>query len=256
MDFRLFSQTNIDSQLSKLFTVLGSTAPDVIKEATSDSITQILQSFLKDPESFKQKPEVKYLGKVASEDNKLNIYSWNYQHVNHAYKYACILQYKTESDGIKVIVLEDNTKDIPENKTLKPGEWYGCLYYKIIVKTKRKKTYYTLLGWDGNNDMVARKVIDVLIFKSDNEPVLGAAVFKMEKGTQKRVVFKFAATGSMMLVYDPDYKRIIFDHLSPASPELKGQYRYYGSDFTYDGFKFKRGKWVFEEMLDPRNKDE
>ena len=157
---------------------------------------------------------------------------------------------------MEITVLKDTQNDIPENDVLKSDEWYGCLYYAVIVKTKRKKTYYTLLGWDGNNNIIARKIIDVLIFKPNNEPVLGASVFKMNRGTQKRVVFKFSATGSMVLVYDPEYKRIIFDHLSPAKPELEGQYQYYGSDFTYDGFKFRKGKWEFEEMLDPRNKND
>jgi hypothetical protein len=59
----------------------------------------------------------------------------------------------------------------------------------------------------------------------------------------------------MTLVWDEKYRRIIFDHLSPAYPELEGQYQFYGPDFSYDGFRYKKGKWVFEEMLDPRNRD-
>lgn len=251
----LLAQSPVDDDLNRQFKVLGSDMPEAIKKAASDSVELLLTPFLNQTGSFAVKPKVEHLGKISSEDGKLNVYSWNYQGDDLLYRYGCIIQHKTDDGKLEVTTLKDTQNDIPEHDVLKPDEWYGCLYYAVIAKTKRKKTYYTLLGWDGNNNIVARKVIDVLIFKPNNEPVLGASVFKMDRGTQKRVVFKFSATGSMVLVYDPEYKRIIFDHLSPAKPELEGQYQYYGSDFTYDGFKFKKGKWVFEEMLDPRNKD-
>ncbi|MFB6320106.1 hypothetical protein [Saccharicrinis sp. FJH54] len=250
------AQSPIDEALNRQFAVLGSGLPETAKKAASDSVGLLLSSYLKQPGSFHVKPMVDHLGKVSSADDKLNIYSWNYQGDEMLYKYGCVIQHKTGEGRMEITVLKDSRNNIPETEVLKAAEWYGCLYYAIVVKTKRKKTYYTLLGWDGYNNIVARKIIDVLIFKPEHEPVLGASVFKMDRGTQKRVVFRFSATGSMVLVYDPDYKRIIFDHLSPASPELEGQYQYYGSDFTYDGFKFKRGKWEFEEMLDPRNKND
>ena len=31
--------------------------------------------------------------------------------------------------------------------------WYGALYYKIIHSKKLGSNYYTLLGWDGNNNL-------------------------------------------------------------------------------------------------------
>lgn len=45
---------------------------------------------------------------------------------------------------------------------------------------------------------------------------------------------------------------IIFDHLSPASKAMEGQYQYYGPDFTYDGFVFEDGKWNLYSNLDLR----
>ena len=60
--------------------------------------------------------------------------------------------------------LTDKSADIknPENTVGEASKWYGMLYYKIVpVKIKRKK-YYTLLGWDGNDKITAKKIIDVL----------------------------------------------------------------------------------------------
>jgi hypothetical protein len=109
------------------------------------------------------------------------------------------------------------------------------------------------LGWDGYDNKIARKFIDILSFNSKGELEFGDALFKNTDRKLKRVVFSFGATGSMHLLYDKKYNKIIFDHLSPSRPEYEGDYRYYGPDFSYDGFKFSKGKWVFQEMLDPRN---
>ncbi|MBL7915546.1 MAG: hypothetical protein JNL49_10925, partial [Bacteroidia bacterium] len=55
------------------------------------------------------------------------------------------------------------------------------------------------------------------------------------------------------LRYEEKKKMFVFDHLSPASPSAKGQFRYYGPDFTYDGYRFKKGLWYYKSNLDMRN---
>ena len=57
----------------------------------------------------------------------------------------------------------------------------------------------------------------------------------------------------MSLRYEKKKKMIVFDHLSPSSPSLKGKYEYYGPDFTYDGFSFKKGIWHYRKNLEMRN---
>lgn len=248
------SAQSIVSKLNTYFQVLRSYSSNSEKAQASDSIALMLNTYLITNDSLIPNSLVANLGNIRSKDNKLTIYTWNYQQQNLAYKYGCVIQFK-DKDKTYVSVLEDTRNDIPLNKTLSKNEWYGCLYYAIITKTKRKKTYYTLLGWDGNNTIIARKIIDVLTFLPKGEPELGESIFKLKAKTQKRVVFQFSASGSMMLNYDERYKRILFDHLSPAQPEYEGKFEFYGSDFSYDGFKFQRNKWVFQEMLDPRNED-
>jgi hypothetical protein len=51
----------------------------------------------------------------------------------------------------------------------------------------------------------------------------------------------------------PEQELIVFDHLSPPDPKLKGQRDLYGPDLSYDGYKLKNGKWVYVENLDMRN---
>ncbi|HEX3387053.1 MAG TPA: hypothetical protein VHS53_17755, partial [Mucilaginibacter sp.] len=45
-----------------------------------------------------------------------------------------------------------------------------------------------------------------------------------------------------------------FDHLAPQDGRQKKHYDLYGPDLTYDGYRFKDGRWVYVENLDMRNK--
>jgi len=99
-----------------------------------------------------------------------------------------------------------------------------------------------------------KKVIDVLFFDQWDNITFGAPVFLDEnKKLKYRVVFEFSAQAVMLLRYEKKKKMIVFDHLSPTSPSAKGQFQYYGPDFTYDGFYFKKGIWNYRKNLDLRN---
>ena len=51
----------------------------------------------------------------------------------------------------------------------------------------------------------------------------------------------------MSLKYEDHYNRIIFDHLMPESPNLKGFYSFYVPDLSLDAFVLTGNKWVFKE---------
>jgi hypothetical protein len=69
-----------------------------------------------------------------------------------------------------------------------------------------------LLGWDGHNKMTKRKFVEPLTI-SKNSLKFGRAVFKMERGVQKRLVFEYSADVSMSLRYQEKQARLVFDHL-------------------------------------------
>ncbi len=124
-------------------------------------------------------------------------------------------------------------------------KWFGMLYYSIIVKKTKSKTYYTMLAWDGNDKFSSKKIIDVITFDKEGVPNFGAPIFNMDKLHQRRVVFTHSPSCSMSLKYSSKKDSIIFDHLAPPSPQLEGQFQYYCPDLGCDGFGFKRGKWNF-----------
>ena len=53
----------------------------------------------------------------------------------------------------------------------------------------------------------------------------------------------------MVLNFNEKRDMIIFDNLIPKDKKDKGREWLYVPDGTYNGFKFKRGKLIFEEMV-------
>jgi hypothetical protein len=141
-----------------------------------------------------------------------------------------------------------------EDKTFPATDWPGCLYYDMILQEIADTTYYFLLGADFNDLLTNKKLIDVLYFRPDEQPVFGAPLFYRENKVHHRILFEYAEQAVMTLRYDPPTGMIIFDHLSPSRPQYTGNSQFYGPDFSYDGFAFDGSRWVFKADLDLRNR--
>jgi len=196
------------------------------------------------------------MSKLKSEDEKLKIYTWNLPFSNGTYKYYGFCQYNNKNKTI-IYKLNDNSEkiELPEKEILKNTNWYGALYYKILTNTYNKKTYYTLLAWDGNNDFTNKKIIDVVYYEN-KELFFGQPIFNYENKILNRIVFEYAKQAKMMLKYNEKLKIINFDHLSPSQKNFEGQYIYYGPDMTYDGLEFKNGFWNLKQNIVLKNKKE
>lgn len=198
--------------------------------------------------------KLKTVGFVDSPDGLLRIVNWNVEQDDRTQKYYCFILHSVKKD-VEVSELIDNSymeSTRPEG-VLEAPDWYGALYYKIIPIEKGAKTMYTLLGWDGNNSMSTIKMIDVLYFSGDN-PKLGSPIFKTKEHTYKRYFFEHSKKATMSLKYEEEYKRLIFDHLSPESPNLVGFYSFYLPDLSYDAFMLEGNKWVLKEDVIGINK--
>jgi hypothetical protein len=110
-----------------------------------------------------------------------------------------------------------------------------------------------LLGWDGGDIYLNRKVIDVLTFNSSGKPKFGKNIFKFGKDRKKRVIFEFSYQATMRLFYDENIDMIVFEHMTPIRPSLKDQKIHYGSDLTFDGLELVDDKWILRENLDVKN---
>lgn len=224
------------------------------KNSEKESKNKVFKEYLL--ETIKMKNAINFpfekltsIGTVSSDDKKIRLFNWNIEQDDQTQKYYCyILRYDEKKKDYLVSELIDNSFMIPARPDgiLEGKDWYGALYYKIISISKGNKQIYTLLGLDANTSMSNIKLIDVLSFTGNN-PKLGAPIFKTKTETLKRVFFEHSEKAYMSLKYEDNFKRIIYDHLSPETPSMTGFYSYYVPDFSYDAFMLVKDKWVLTE---------
>ncbi|MBI3503072.1 MAG: hypothetical protein HY063_14900 [Bacteroidetes bacterium] len=196
---------------------------------------------------------------LESPDKQVRIFTWDVlaEDGTHTF-YGFIHSYNRKSKKFEVYELKDKSEEMRgkeiENATLDNTKWYGAYYFQLAEFKYKKKKQYVLLGWDGNNLMSNKKLIDVLSFDSKGFPKFGDAIFSKDNGKiVKRIIFEYKAGIYMSLRYEEEKNAIVFDHLSPSDPNLEGQYEFYGPDFTYDMLQFQDGKFIFVKNVEARN---
>jgi hypothetical protein len=235
------------------------TEADKIK--ANEAFINLLEEVLSDESSY-QYPfdSLVTIARLTAPDNSFKIFNWHLAKEDGTFEFYGYVQPNMQAKGKKQqkkfkkpfyrLKNEKESKTAIENKVLTANEWFGAHYYKIV---QMKDKNYVLLGWDGNNPYSNKKLIDVITFSNVGEPKFGAAIFKMENNKlQKRVIFEYAKDASMSLRFN-DNNMIIFDHLVPPNPNLKGSYSSYGPDFSYDAFQFVKGTWNYMPDVDARN---
>ena len=227
-------------------------------KANSGFIT-ILKEVLVYDKSFKyQFDSLKTIAILSPNDKSFKLYNWILRKDNGTHSYYCLIQYynkrKKRFDLIELIDKSDNLRN-PIFDDLDSKNWYGALYYEIIYFKKSGRKFYTLLGWDGNDSKSTKKIIEPMYFSGKNKVKFGLPIFKLkEKSKPKRIILECDSKSSFSLKFNKDQNRIIFDQLVPLKKELIGMHEYYIPEGTYNAFEYNKGKWVFFDDIDARNK--
>jgi hypothetical protein len=126
--------------------------------------------------------------------------------------------------------------------------WIGAVYYRIIEKNAFGNNYYTLLGYDENNFLSNKKIIEVLSFK-DGNPVFGGSYFSIpnsgfSKTFTNRFIMEYKKHAGPRLNYDADEDVIMIEHLISESGQAYNKETLV-PDGDYDAMKWINGKWVY-----------
>jgi len=255
----LKSQISIQDSVYNLYATFAHASNEVKKNDNSKKFSDGLKHALDMDKSidFPFDSLKKYKIMLESPDKQVRVFTWDVESEDgtHVY-YGFIQAYNRKSKKYEVYQLNDKSDAIkdPENAILDNTKWFGAYYYEIAQMKYKKSKYYILLGWDGNNRITNKRLIDVLYFSEKGFPKFGDAIFVTDNGkTKKRVIFEYQAGVFMSLRYDEEKQAIVFDHLSPSNANLEGQFQFYGPDFTYDMMEFKEGKWQYVKNVVPRN---
>lgn len=232
---------------------------DELRSYHNEQFKSLLDSILLDPNSFTRKfDSLENLSVHKAPDNRFRIYTWTRPLIDGRFKYYGFVQIKPKKGEPFHIPLNEGgySADAALESELSAEEWYGALYYKLIYHKHRRKRYYTLLGWRGEDSFVTSKLVDVITINRQDEITFGKKMFVLDdKKKQYRYIQRFGANIYSSLRWDKRKKRIVMDHLVPSKDELEGIWQFYGPDFSYDALEFKKGKWILKEDVDVRNRE-
>lgn len=188
-------------------------------------------------------------------DSSFRIFTWQlYVDINEYRYYGAIQMNNAE---LKLYPLIDRSFQVEEGNveqmTMAPDQWYGAVYYNLRECKGPQGKYYVLFGFDGYKFFHKRKLIDVLSFGKDGQPVFGAPVFVTKKEGQpdqlkKRVMLQYSAEASVRCNYDEMYEMILFDHLITEMGRY-GEGPTALPDGSNDGYKFEKGLWLYIDKV-------
>lgn len=196
------------------------------------------------------------IGKIASEDGILKIYTWHYEDGPDAFRYFGFIQVRKKRAPQEVYPMVD--RQMSQRGVYRADQsiyqWYGKLYYGMVSKKHRRKTCYTLLGMDFNNSRSNIKSVEVMSILR-NKPRFERELFFNGNQKADRVVLEYSDQVAITVRFDPKLEMIVFDHLVPLHPVYENNLEFYGPDGSYDGLEFSEGLWHFREDIDARMPD-
>lgn len=168
-----------------------------------------------------------------------------------------------------------------EESVLSADQWLGAVYQDIIQTTSGSHTYYTLLGWNGVDNLTERKIIEPVYIRN-GVPQFGAPLFRRMRN-QRRVVLEYSNNAVVNLSYETQYvqeverkrekvkgtnryqtvekvkehkeQMIIFDEVEPQVPGMEGLFQYYVPSGTEQAYAFVDGKWELRNGAQGRLSD-
>lgn len=208
---------------------------------------------------------LKSVSVLKAPDNYFRIFTWHLRLDNGVYRQYGVIQLNPDKypgkvwanqEGLRMYYpLIDRSDSIqkPTDTTVGPDYWYGALYYSIIQRKIGKQNYYFLFGYDGNNKVSDKKLIDVLTFVN-GKPVFGAPLFQVKNKLMKRFIVEYNQEASVSLRYLPKDNIITYDHLmAPSMKDFKAP-ELYIPDGTYDYMDWENNMWVERELLFQKKK--
>ncbi len=249
--------TFADVLLKAYFYELADLKSDDQKLALNNIIDTLLLPLFKASTQFNNRFEgLDKMGTIISADEKVKVITWNYVLENGDYHYFGYVIKNIDNAKVAVSKLTEtifNGNNIL-NQSLNANHWFGNEYYQIVDgKDVKNNKFYTLIGGRTNGEFTKTKVVDILWFAPNGDVRFGSPLFEMGKGSPRRLIYEYSFYSSMMMRYDTNHKMIVMDHLSPKSPEFRGNVTFNVPDFSYDALTFENGKWTLLSDIDLRN---
>ena len=262
--------------LEPLFEASQTAATDNERYLASEQAVQVMSEALAVDGSISWKWDFgTKVSVLTSPDKKVRLITWPVVRDNGEWECFGFIQYQNVATGeVEFAVLNDKSDEIMnrEESILEPSNWFGAVYQEIIQTSNEGRTYYTLLGYNGVDNITQRKIIEPVWFKpASGKPQFGQALFRRERNI-RRVVLEYSNTVMVNLRYEEQFvrdverkrvkvkgsknryrtvevthdrkdKMIMFDEVAPQVEGMEGLFQYYVPSGEEMAYAFIDGKW-------------
>lgn len=272
-------------RLAELLVLTASAPTDNERYLASEQAVGELSAALEEEESEHWKWQLPKVASVlTSPDGLLRIFTWAVVRDNGEFEcFGAIQYYNDREEEYQYSLLNDKSEEIMnrEESVLSPENWLGAVYQELIQTSHGGKTYYTLLGWNGVDNLTERKIIEPVILRG-GVPQFGAPLFRRERNL-RRVVLEYRNDAMVSLCYEDQFveeverervkvkgtnrhrtiekrkyhkeKMIIFDEVEPQVQGMEGLFQYYIPSGLELAYAFIDGKWELRNGAQGRLKD-
>lgn len=225
---------------------------DTLRSAAALKIIKTFSKALRQEGSFHYEfDSLSSIAILTPPDKKFRIFTWQLVFDNGLHRYFGVIQSNDQKPTLQPLVDYGDYYQHPDSIIVDADRWIGALYYQIIPQKSGKTTYYTLLGWDGNNPMSNKKIIEILWFDKEDKAKFGYPLFEMSVGKSPcRVILEYKKDATLSLNYYPDIQQIYFDHLTSLSGGLNPIEVDKVPDGTLEAFQWSKGKWRYVNLVE------
>ena len=245
------------ARLSALITKVAEAPTDNERYLASEEAVQLLAEALEEEDSEEWRWQLpSYVSVLTSPDKLFRIFTWAVVRDNGEFEcFGAVQFYNEKEEYYEHLLLHDKSEEIMnrEESVLYADQWLGAVYQDIIQTTSGSHTYYTLLGWNGVDNLTERKIIEPVYIRN-GVPQFGAPLFRRMRN-QRRVVLEYSNNAVVNLSYETQYvqeverkrekvkgtnryqtvekvkehkeQMIIFDEVEPQVPGMEGLFQYY-----------------------------
>lgn len=215
------------------------------REYAFDYLNEHLGRFLESYADYADSlPPVEGLAILQPADLPLRIVTYQLYRDTSTYEYGGWIQSKYLDKPVFLTdasPLWENDPDL-DYMEFDPGNWYGVLYYDLMPLTRTGDEISLLLfGLDNYRFFTKRKLLETLVIR-DGQVRFGKSVIEMEEDLpvdywKKRFILDYSVQAPATMRYDPEWEKIIFDHLMFMPSDIPQQRIMRVPDGTYSGFE-------------------
>lgn len=275
---------NYQKRLTTLIERIAGAPTDNERYLASEEAVQLLASALEVDESERWQWELPdYVSVLTSPDKLFRIFTWAVVRDNGEFEcFGAVQYYNEKEEEYQYQLLNDKSEEIMnrEESVLTADNWFGAVYQDLIQTSAGGHTYYTLLGWNGVDNITDRKIIEPVVIKGGT-PNFGAPLFRRMRNL-RRIVLEYMNDAMVNLSYETqivqtvEHKRekvkggryrtvekvkekkekmIIFDEVEPQVPGMEGLFQYYVPSGAEKACVFVDGKWELHDGAQGRLTD-